>query len=180
MDPVFADSDITPDAANYFVPIAYDELRRLASSHLEAERVDHTLQPTALVHEVYLKLVGQRTFGWRNREQFFAAAATAMRRILVDHARRKKAGKRGGGTRLTALDETIGVFERRDVDLVAMDEALDRLGAFDLRKSQVVELRTFAGLTVEETASVLGIGVRTVKREWSLAKAWLRAELAET
>jgi len=178
-DQAFADCNRTPDGANHLLPLVYEELRRLASSHLEAERSDHTLQPTALVHEVYLKLAGQRTFGWENREQFFAAAATAMRRILVDHARKKKAGKRGGGIRPTVLDETITVFEKRDVDLVAMDEALNQLAAFDARKSHIVELRTFAGLTVEETAEILGISVRTVKREWALAKAWLRGELTE-
>ena len=155
VDTSFQTSTGEPVAPDRLLPLVYDELRRLASAYLGTERTDHTLQPTALVHEVYLRMAGQRSFGWHNREQFFAAAATAMRRILVDHARKKKAGKRGGGTRPTVLDETIAVFEERKLDLVLLDDALRTLATFDERKSRVIELRVFAGLSVPETATVL-------------------------
>ena len=166
--------------AHHLLPMVYDELRRLAIIHLESERPNHTLQPTALVHEVYLRFAGQRSFGWHNRDQFFASAATTMRRILVDYARKKKADKRGGGRSPSALDESATVLLKRDLSLEALGDALDRLAAVDPRKSQVVELRMFAGLTVEEISSVLGIGARTVKREWAVAKAWLHSELKES
>lgn len=159
------------------LPVVYDELRSLASMFLGHERANHTLQPTALVHEAYMRLIGQRSVGWKDRAQFFAAAATVMRRILVDHARAQKALKRGGGRAQTPLDEAVAVFEERAVDLVALDEALSRLAEMDERKARVVELRFFGGLTVAETAKVVDAPLRTVEREWTLAKAWLKAEL---
>lgn len=168
------------DDAHQLLPLVYDELRRLALIHLESERPDHTLQPTALVHEVYLRFAGQRSFGWHNRDQFFASAATTMRRILVDYARKRKADKRGGGRIPSVLDESAAVLLERDFNIEALGDALDRLATVDPRKSQVVELRMFAGLTVEEISSVLGIGARTVKREWAVAKAWLYSELKES
>ena len=165
------------EAVGKLLPRVYDELRLLASSYLGGERTDHTLQPTALVHEAYLRLVGQRTVGWTDRAQFFAAAATVMRRILVDHARARKAKKRGGGQSRTPLDDAVAAFEERAFDLVSLDEALQRLSAIDERKSRIVELRFFGGLTIEDTARVTGVAVRTVEREWTMAKAWLRGEL---
>jgi RNA polymerase sigma factor (TIGR02999 family) len=164
-------------AMGRLLPIVYDELRRLASAYLGHERRDHTLQPTALVHEVYLRLVGQRCLGCEDRTQFFAAAATVMRRVLVDHARAKKASKRGGDQVKTALDAALACFEERAYNLIALEDALVRLAALDERKARVVELRFFGGLTVEETSRFLGVPVRTIEREWTLAKAWLRGQL---
>ena len=165
------------DAFDRLVPEIYAELRRLASSYLRRERRDHTLQPTALVHEAFLKLVDQRAVRWQNRAHFFGIAAQAMRRILVDHARAHGAGKRGSGERPLSLDETLVLTAGPDVDLIALDEALTRLHAVDPQQSRVVELRFFGGLTMEETAEVLRISPATVGREWTLAKAWLYAEL---
>ena len=164
-------------AVDKLLPTVYAELRRLALCYLSKERSDHTLQPTALVHEAYLRLVGQRSVGWEDRTQFFAAAATVMRRVLVDHARARNATKRGGGRRRTALDDVVTCFEERACDLVALNEALERLAAMDGRKAQVVELRFFGGFSVEEAAKFIGIPRRTAEREWTLAKAWLRGEL---
>lgn len=170
-------ADGSATAVERLFPVVYEELRRLASAFLGRERPDHTLQTTALVHEAYLKLADQRRAGWKTRAQFLGVAAKAMRRILVDHARAKKAAKRGGGQRGLALDETVAAFEERAVDLVALDEALERLRALDEQKMRIVELRFFGGLTSEETAEVLGIGLRTVERDWAMAKAWLRGQV---
>lgn len=168
------------EAVDELLPAVYAELRRLAMCYLSKERSDHTLQPTALVHEAYLRLVGQRSVGWEDRTQFFAAAATVMRRVLVDHARARNATKRGGGRRRTALDDVVTCFEERACDLVALNEALERLAAMDERKAQVVELRFFGGLSVAEAAGFIGIPRRTAEREWTLAKAWLRGELSRS
>lgn len=160
------------------MPAVYDELRRQAARYLRREHAGHTLQTTALIHEAYVRLVDQRNVQWQNRAQFFGMAAQMMRRILVDHARTKKRVKRGGsGIKVSLADATIPVNER-DLDVVALDEALDRLAAIDEQQSRVVELRFFSGLTVEETAKVMHISPATVKRDWSMAKAWLHRELS--
>lgn len=159
-------------ALDQLLPLVYDELHRLAEHYMRRERPDHTLQPTALVHEAYLRLIDQQRVRWRNRAHFFAIAAQAMRRILVDHARRHQARKRGSGQRVP-LDEARAVPSLPEMDLVALDEALTRLAEFDPRQSRIVELRFFGGLSIEETASVLQLSPATVKREWQLAKAWL-------
>jgi RNA polymerase sigma-70 factor, ECF subfamily len=166
------------------LPVVYQELRRLAAGYLKGERTGHTLQPTALVHEVFVKLAGQDRAGWKSRDQFLGIAAQAMRRILCDHARIRNAQKRGGGQarsvpgdEAAALDEASELFEQRAIDLAALDEALDRLAALDERKARVVELRFFAGLSVEETARALDQPVRTIERDWTTARAWLRAQL---
>jgi RNA polymerase sigma factor (TIGR02999 family) len=173
-------SDGSPEAVNQLLPMVYDELRRLAAGYFQAENPGHTLQPTALVHEAYLKLVDQRTAGWQDRMQFFGVAAQAMRRILVDHARTRRAGKRDPGGKRVPLDDAVACLEERAEDLVAVDEALARLARFDERKARVVELRFFGGLTVEDTANVLGVSGRTVEREWTLARAWLRGEVTRS
>ena len=165
------------DALDQLVPQVYAELRRLASSYLRRERPNHTLQATALVHEAFLKLIDQRAVRWQNRAHFFGIAAQAMRRILVDHARAHAAGKRGAGDRHVSLDETVVVTGAPDYDLLALDEVLTRLATIDPQQSRVVELRFFGGLTLEETAEVMQISPATVGREWTLAKAWLYAEL---
>jgi RNA polymerase sigma factor (TIGR02999 family) len=160
------------------MPIVYDELRRLAAGYLKGERPGHTLQPTALVHEAYLRLVRQDRVAWQNRAHFFGIAARMMRRVLVDHARRRQAEKRdSGGFRLTIqVGEALEV--PRDPELLELDQALGRLERLDADQARVVELRFFGGLTVEETAIVLGISTATVKREWRTAKAFLRTEIA--
>ena len=161
-------------------PVVYDELRRLAERHLRRERPGHTLQPTALVHEAYLRLTEARRIDWSDRAAFFGAAATTMRRILVNHARDRGAQKRGGGAAPRPLDEALDVpTDAPDDALLAVDEALTALAALDPRQARVVELRYFAGLSVEETAEVLGVSPATVKREWSTAKAWLRRAMAQ-
>jgi RNA polymerase sigma factor (TIGR02999 family) len=165
------------DALDRLVPQIYAELRRLASSYLRRERPDHTLQATALVHEAFLRLVDQRAVRWQNRANFFGIAAQAMRRILVDHARAHAAGKRGAGQRRISLDEVFVSTRSQDIDLLALDEVLTRLATIDPQQSRLVELRFFGGLTMEETAEVLNISPATVGREWTLAKAWLYAEL---
>ncbi|HPF37705.1 MAG TPA: sigma-70 family RNA polymerase sigma factor [Phycisphaerae bacterium] len=168
------------EAVDQLLPLVYDELRRIASDYLSRERSDHTLQPTALVHEAYLRLVNQRTAGWNDRAQFFGVAAKAMRRILVDRARMHKAAKRGGASaRKLELDEAVASFEERALDLVALDEALKKLAEFDERKARVVELRFFGGLSAPEAAKVLNCPLRTIERDWTTAKAWLRAEISE-
>jgi RNA polymerase sigma factor (TIGR02999 family) len=167
-----------PAALPKLVPMLYDELRRLAGSFLRGERPGHTLQPTALVHEAYLKLVGQRG-GFENRAQFLAVAAQAMRRILVDYARRRVAAKRGGGVGPVDLEAAAaGATVEQSRELIAVDQALEKLTALDPRQARVVELRYFGGLSVEETAAALDIAPRTVKREWAMAKAWLRVEIS--
>jgi RNA polymerase sigma factor (TIGR02999 family) len=165
------------DALDRLLPEIYGELRRLAASYLRRERLDHTLQPTALVHEAFLRLVDQRAVRWQNRAHFFGIAAQAMRRILVDHARGRVAGKRGAGERPLPIDDAIVFAEMPSAEILALDDALTRLAAVDPRQSRVVELRFFGGLTMEETAEVMGISPATVGREWTVAKAWLYAEL---
>jgi RNA polymerase sigma factor (TIGR02999 family) len=165
------------DAPARLMPLVYDELRRLADHYLRQERPDHTLQPTALVHEAYLKLIDQTRVDWQNRAHFFGVAAQLMRRILVDHARRHRASKRGGLRQKLTLDEAVDYSQPRDLDLVALDDALNALAQMDARQSQIVELRFFGGLTIEETAEALGISPATVKVDWSMAKAWLRREI---
>lgn len=166
------------DALARLMPLVYDELRRLALDHLRRERPDHTLQPTALVNEVYLRLVDQRRVSWETRAQFFGLAAQLMRHVLVDHARGRAAAKRGGGVSKLSLDEARIAPEEVAAELVALDEALVRLAAVDERKSRVVEMRFFAGLSVEETAEALGVSDKTVMRDWRIAKLWLHRELS--
>ena len=158
--------------------LVYDAMRKLARSHLRRERADHTLQPTALVHEAYVRLVDQTRGEWRDRVHFLAIAATAMRRILVDHARRHRAGKRGGAGRPLSLEsvEELPIVDRAEF-LVHLDEALARLATLDERQARVVECRFFGGYTEEETAETLGVGLRTVKRDWAKARSWLFQEL---
>ena len=157
-------------------PRVYAELKAMAERRLRGERPGHTLQPTALVHEVYLRLLEQRQLAWDNRGQFFAIAAQVMRRLLVDHARARVALKRGGAERPLNLDVEAAEPER-EIDLLRLDEALQRLVALDPDQARLVEMRYFAGLTIEETAEALGSSPATVKREWALARAWLRREL---
>ena len=162
------------DAAAYdrLVPIIYDELHRLAHRYMSRERPGHTLQTTALVDEAYLRLINQKVH-WQNRTHFFAIAAQLMRRVLVDHARNRRYQKRGGDPRKVTLGEAMSMARDRSAELVALDDALKELARFDERKAQVVELRFFGGLSVEETANVLGVSVNTVKRDWTTARAWL-------
>ena len=159
------------------LPLIYEDLHRQAERYLRQERPGHTLQATALVNEAWLKLAGQDRAIWQNRSHFLAVAAVAMRRILVSHARDRGRLKRGGGRRRTDLNEAAAVGGEPSVDLVALDEALTRLAQLEPRLVRTVELRYFAGLAVEETAEVLGVGTATVKRDWALARAWLRREL---
>ena len=165
------------DAANRLFPLIYDELHRLAQRYLRRERPDHTLQATALVHEAYLKLLGQRNAAWANRAHFMAVAATAMRRILVNHAKSHRAARRGGGRAKLTIDEAAAVFEDRAIDLIALDEALTRLAEVDPDQARIVELRFFGGLSVDDTARHLGVSARTVHYDWAMARAWLRGEL---
>ena len=164
-------------AVDRLFPLVYQELRRLAQRQLGGERPDHTLGATALVHEAYLDLSGLERFEWRNRQQFFAVAAGAMRRVLVDHAVRRSAAKRGGGWRRVALRVGTAGTEQATEGLLALDEALRRLERLDPRQARVVECRFFAGLDVVETAEALGISPATVKRDWMMARAWLHREL---
>jgi RNA polymerase sigma factor (TIGR02999 family) len=167
------------DALGKLMPLVYTELRHLAGHYLRAERIGHTLQPTALVHEAYLRLVGQDRADWQNRAHFMGVAAQLMRRILVDYARRRLAGKRGGIAVKVDLDGVdLGAGTPKLEEILAVDEALRRLSELDPQQGRVVELRYFAGLTVEETAEALGISTRTVKRDWAVAEAWLRCELS--
>ncbi len=171
-------SEGDPDALECLLPVVYDECRRIAARQLRGERREHTLSPTALVHEMYLRLVDQRRATWRNRAQFFGIAAQLMRRVLVDHARARLAKKRDGSRLLVSLDAAAETPDDSGItDLLAIDEALSRLAKLDPDQERIVELRFFAGLTVEETAHVLGRSPRTIKREWQLAKAWLFREL---
>jgi len=159
-------------AIEKLIPIVYQELRRLAGHHMQQERSGHTLQATALVHEAYLRLAGPQNLDWQNRAHFFAMAAQVMRNLLVDHARARGRVKRGGGAALP-LDEALTVPAANHVELLAIHDALDELARLDARQAQVVELRYFGGMSVEEVAAVLGVSERTVKREWQMAKAWL-------
>jgi len=166
------------EALDALLPLVYEELRRQASRYLRRERRDHTLQTTALIHETYLKLIDQREVNWQNRAHFFGIAAQAMRRILVDYARRRHREKRGGiGEDLPVEAAALAVSGERSIDLVALDEALTRLAQFDRRKAQIVELKFFSGLSIEETAEVLHISPATVKNDWRTAKAWLYQEI---
>ena len=164
-------------ALDSLMPIVYDELRRLARHHLRRERAGHTLQTTALVNQAYLRLVDQRKVQWQNRAHFFALSAQLMRRILLDHARRRHQAKRGGDAVRVSLDESAIVTGERDAQLIALDDALRRLEEVDERKSKVVELRFFGGLNIDETAEAMRISPATVRREWSMAKAWLYREI---
>ena len=164
-------------AVNKLLPIVYAELRRVAARRLRSERADHTLQPTALVHEVYIRLVDQREVDWRNRGHFFGVAAQVMRRILVDHARRHGASKRGEGVRCVSIDEAKDVPASNELPILALDHALDRLETVDAELARIVELRAFGGLTIEEAAHVLGVSPSTAKRDWRTARAWLNREL---
>ena len=161
-------------ALDELLPLIYQELHRMARRHLGRERGGHTLQTTALVHEAYLRLIDQQEVGWQNRAHFFAIAAQMMRRILVDHARARHYQKRGGGAQRVSFDEALVVSNERAAEVVALDEALTSLAEFDPRKSQMVELRFFGGLSIEETAEVLGVSPGTVMRDWTLAKTWLQ------
>ena len=160
-------------ALDRLTPLVYEELHRLAHQHMSRERRDHTLQTSALVNEAYLRLIDQRNVHWQNRAHFFSIASRLMRRILVDHARAHQYAKRGGGTHRVSLDEAAFVSHERASELVALDDALTSLAAIDQRKCQVVELRFFGGMSVEETAAALGVSPITIKRDWSTAKAWL-------
>jgi RNA polymerase sigma-70 factor, ECF subfamily len=166
-------------AAARLMPLIYDELRRLAGSYMRRERTDHTLQATALVHEAYLKLVEQRSTDWQSRAHFFGVAAQLMRRILVDHARGHSRQKRGGEHAKVSLDEALVFAEQQADEVLAVDDSLNQLAKMDPRQARVVELRFFGGLSVEETADVLGVSPKTIKREWSVAKAWLTADLKQ-
>ena len=166
-------------ALDRLVPLVFDELRRLANSYLRRERADHTLQPTALVNEAYLRLVNQQDVRCQSRAHFFGIAANLMRQILVDHARQRAADKRGGADlERLSLTQAERVFNREDVDVLALDEALERLNEFDPQQARIVELKFFAGLTIEETAEVLSVSHATVERDWKLARAWLKRALS--
>ena len=172
-------SDGRREALDRLVPLVYDDLRRLAAGYMRREREGHTLQPSALVHEAYVRLIDQRHVRWRNRAHFFGIAAGVMRRVLVDQARSRLADKRGGGwDRVTLIDDRMGHEGPSDVDILALHDSLERLAAFDPRQERIVELRYYGGLTIEEAAEVIGISEATVVREWTIAKAWLRADLS--
>jgi len=165
-------------ALENLMPLVYDELRRQAARFLRKERPGHTLQTTALIHEAYIKLVGQEHVDWQNRSHFFAIASQAMRRILVDHARTRHREKRGGAAENLPLDDAFNIgIPQKSVDLVALDEALQRLETLDPRQAKIVELRYFSGLTNDETADILGVSNATVRNDWTMAKAWLHSEL---
>ncbi|MCK4284140.1 MAG: sigma-70 family RNA polymerase sigma factor [Candidatus Brocadiae bacterium] len=164
-------------AVDALFPVVYEQLRGLAAQALQRERPDHTLQPTALVHEAYLRLVNQREADWQNRAHFCAVAAQAIRRVLIDHARGHRRQKRGGGKAAVTLSVASPIFEEREVDLLALDEALSRLAEVEPLEARIVEMRFFAELNVEEIAKVLGISDRSVRRHWNYAKAWLYREI---
>jgi RNA polymerase sigma factor (TIGR02999 family) len=166
-------------ALEALLPLVYDELHRQAVRFFNRERAGHTLQPTALVNEVYLRLINQREVNWQNRAQFFGIAAEMMRRILVSHARGRQAQKRGGAAQHITLDEGVAAEPQRDLNLLALDDALTRLEQLDPEKSRMVELRFFSGLSVEETAKVMGVSPRTIDRKWQTAKAWLHREIGK-
>ncbi len=172
-------SDGDDSAINRLMPLVYDELRALAESYLKQERPDHTLQATALVHEAYLRLIDQRDVEWQNRAHFFAVAAQAIRRILVDHARGHQRAKRGGDRQRVRLDEDMSLLEGSSLDLLALDEALGRLASLHERQARIVELRFFGGLSLKDMAAFLGVSPRTVDGDWSMARAWLRRELRQ-
>ncbi|HVP45855.1 MAG TPA: sigma-70 family RNA polymerase sigma factor [Bryobacteraceae bacterium] len=165
-------------ALEKLTPLVYQELKRLAARYLRRERREHTLQSTALVHEAWLRLIDQKQVQWQNRAQFFGIAAEMIRRILIDHARNRQAAKRGDGAIKLSLDDALATPNRRDLELVALDDALHDLAKLDPQQGRLVELRFFAGLSIEESAEVLGVSPATVKREWTTAKAWLYRELS--
>lgn len=167
-------------ALDEMTPLVYDELRRLAQRLLAVERPDHTLQPTALVHEAYLRLVGQRAVDWRNRAHFLGLAATMMRRVLINHAKARTAAKREGFAKAVTLEDAFGVFPAPAIDVLALDRSLDELARLDPQQGKVVELRYFGGLSIEETAEYLGISPATVKREWGTARLWLLQRMEGT
>lgn len=171
-------SDGDQVARDQLMSAVYQELHRLAHHHMKRESPGHTLQTSALVNEAFLKLIDQKEVQWRNRAHFFAIAAQMMRRILVDYARSRSYAKRGGGIRNLPLDEALIVSDERNAEVLALDETLERLAELDPRKGQIVELRFFGGLSIEETAEVLTVSPGTVMRDWTLAKAWLRREMA--
>lgn len=166
------------DALDRLVPLLYEDLRRLAAGYMRHESPGHSLQPTALVHEAYVRLIDQRQVHWRNRAHFFGVAAGIMRRILVDHARSRRADKRGGEWDRVTLVEDQVADRAQEIDVLALHESLERLAAFDSRQERIVELRYFGGLTIQEVAEVVGISEATVVRDWTIAKAWLRADLS--
>lgn len=166
-------------ALDQLMLLVYDELHRLAKRYLSHERRNHTLQPTALVNEAYLRLAGQQQIEWQSRAHFFGIAAQVMRHLLVDHARARQFAKRGGGAQQITLDETSAVQPEATVDILALNESLERLAEFDKRKARIVELRYFGGLGTDETAEVLGLSAITIKREWLKAKAWLYHEMSK-
>jgi RNA polymerase sigma factor (TIGR02999 family) len=167
-----------PSALSQLLPLVYAELRRVAARQLRNERADHTLQPTALVHEAYIRLVDERQVDWQNRAHFFGVSASVMRRILVDHARRRGASKRGDGISCVSLDEAKDVAASNEMPILALNQALDRLEKVDSELAKIVELRAFGGLTIEEAAHVLSVSPSTAKRDWRTAKAWLNRELS--
>lgn len=172
-------SDGDESAVNHLMPLVYDELRALAEIYLQRERPDHTLQATALVNEAYMRLVRQEEVEWRNRAHFFAVAAQAIRRILVDHARGHQRLKRGGGRERVHLDENAVLLTASHVDVLALDDVLRKLAALNQRQAQIVELRFFGGLSLKDVADYLGVSPRTVDGDWSMARAWLRRELRD-
>lgn len=172
-------TDGNTEVVNNLLPLIYDELRSLAGNYLRRERLSHTLQPTALVHEAYIKLIDQKQVKWQNRAHFFGIAAQMMRRILVDYARKQNYLKHGGGARHVSLDQAAVISRERTAELVALDEALNALALIDARAARVVELRFFGGLTVKETAEASGLSVDMVKRDWSTAKAWLHRQMSK-
>lgn len=165
------------ESLDQLLPLVYQELRRVAANQLQQERGNHTLQPTALVHEAYLRLLEQREVDWRNRAHFFSIAAEMMRRILINYAVQKKAQKRGDGATHISLDEALSYGEQEELDIVLLNDALDKLAKFDSTQAKIVELRFFGGLTIEEVAEVLGVSDSFVKREWRMAKSWLKTQL---
>ena len=174
-------SDGRREALDDLMPIVYAHLRRLAGGYMRREPAGHPLQPTALVHEAYVRLIDQKQVKWRNRAHFFGVAAGMMRRILVDNARRRRAEKRGGGwERVTLSGDEVAANGQAELDVLSLHEALERLAEFDSQQERIVELRYFGGLTIEETSEVVGISPATVVREWTIAKAWLRADLSRS
>ena len=174
-------SDGRREALDDLMPMVYADLRRVAAGYMRREGAGHALQPTALVHEAYVRLIDQKQVKWRNRAHFFGVAAGLMRRILVDHARRRRAEKRGGDwERVTLTGDEVATDTHKEIDVLALDEALERLAEFDPQQERIVELRYFGGLTIEETAEIVGISAATVVREWTIAKAWLRADLSRS
>lgn len=173
-------SDGKREVVDQLLPLIYDELKRLAANYLRRERADHTLQPTALVNEAYLKMVDITQVSWQNKAHFIGVAANQMRRILVDHARKHNAEKRGGEFQIMTLNEEIDKADERSAELIDLDDALNELAEMDPTKAKIVELRYFGGLTMDEVAEVLGVSTITVKRHWKMTKAWLYGRLARS